>query len=65
MDAPKQMSPGAGAARVALGTLVILLVLTPGGDIRLWWLYLLIAAGAGALTYAGSRAALHARQRRQ
>jgi hypothetical protein len=60
--APKPMPPSAGASRVALGTLVILLVLTPGG-IRLWWLYLLTAAAAGAVAYAGLRAALARRDR--
>ncbi|GGT25880.1 hypothetical protein GCM10010271_31880 [Streptomyces kurssanovii] len=62
MEPRKQMSVGAGASRVALGTLVILLVLTPGGDIRLWWVYVLIAAGAGVLAYAGLRMALRRRQ---
>ncbi|MGW7361053.1 hypothetical protein ACWGI0_31675 [Streptomyces sp. NPDC054802] len=61
--APKPMPPSAGATRVALGTLVILLVLTPGGDIRLWWLYLLIAAATGAVAYAGIRTALARRDR--
>ncbi|MEV4684523.1 hypothetical protein [Streptomyces kurssanovii] len=62
MEPRKQMSAGSGASRVALGTLVILLVLTPGGDIRLWWVYFLIAAGAGVLAYAGLRMALRRRQ---
>ncbi|MGN9794620.1 hypothetical protein ACTMTU_26450 [Streptomyces sp. OZ13] len=62
MEPRKQMSVGAGASRVALGTLVILLVLTPGGDIRLWWVYFLIAAGAGVLAYVGLFMALRRRQ---
>jgi hypothetical protein len=64
MDARKQMSAGAGAARVALGTFIILFVVNPGNDIRRWWVYLLIAGAVGLLAYAGIRIALQVRHRR-